>query len=229
MMLLSGVSNRFANSLPMELIRSASDLDAALDALIAHDPALAPLAARVRPLPLREAQPGFAALARIIIAQQVSARVADVLDGRLNGLVPNLAPAAFLDAGEEVWRQAGLSRPKQRALAATAEAILCGALDLADAAAMSAEDAIQAMTTVKGIGPWTAEVYLLFACGHPDVFPSRDLALQVAVQGHFGWPERPKDRAVAEAARRWAPLRSVSARLMWAVYGLDRGLPPPVA
>lgn len=210
-------------------LRSTDALDAALTALTDLDPALAPLAARARPLPLRRAEPGFAALARIIIAQQVSARVADVLDERLNGLIPGLSPERFLDAGGDVWRQAGLSRPKQRALAASATAVIEGRLDLDAVASQPAAEAIAAMTQVKGIGPWTAEVYLLFACGHPDVFPARDLALQVAVQDHFGWDTRPDEKRVIETARRWAPLRAVAARLMWAVYGLDRGLPPPVS
>ncbi|NJR13571.1 MAG: DNA-3-methyladenine glycosylase 2 family protein, partial [Phyllobacteriaceae bacterium] len=131
-------------------------------------------------------------------------------------------------AGPEAWRQAGLSRPKQKTIAAAAQAVLAGELDLDALALGDAESAIAAMTRIWGIGPWTAEVYLLFAGGHADVFPARDLALQIAVGEHLGLAARPDERQVALLAEDWKPLRSIAARLMWAVYGLDRGLAPPL-
>lgn len=211
-----------------EPIRDEAALAMALEELVRRDPRLAPHAGRAAPLPLRKAEPGFAALARIIIAQQVSARVADVLSLRLAGLVNPLTPEAYLAAGPDSWAAAGLSRPKQKALAAVAQAVCEGRLDLHALCHRPAEEAVAEMTVLWGVGRWTAEVYLLFAAGHPDVFPARDLALQAAVQDCFGLQARPAEAELIALAETWAPLRSVAARLFWAVYGLDRGLPPPL-
>ena len=209
-------------------IRSADDLATALDRLGEVDPALVPLIGRARPLPLRDAEPGFASLARIVVAQQVSARVADVLFSRLKAEIEPLTPAGYLAAGPEAWRAAGLSRPKQKTLAALSEAVLAGALDPVALCDLDAEEAIARMTAVWGVGRWTAEVYLLFVAGHADIFPARDLALAAAVADHVGLGARPGETELAAIAESWRPLRSVAARLFWAIYGLDRGLPPPM-
>lgn len=211
-----------------ETLRTPDDLDVALTRLVDIDPRFAPLAARARPLPLRLAQPGFAALARIVISQQVSAAVAEVLFRRLETAAGEVTPQRWFALGEDGWRAAGLSRPKQKTICAIARAVQDDGLDLAAICQADAAEAIRELTAIWGVGPWTAEVYLLFAGGHPDVFPARDLALQIAVTDHFALPDRPGPEALSDFARAWSPLRSVAARLLWAVYGLDRGMAPPL-
>jgi DNA-3-methyladenine glycosylase II len=210
-------------------IRSAKDLELALGDLVALEPRFASHATRARPLPLREASPGFAALARIIVSQQVSATAAEAIWRRLEGVIGEVTPQSFLNAGPEAWREGGLSRPKQKTIAASAEAVLDKQFDLETLCYENAETAIEAMTKVWGVGRWTAEVYLLFAGGHPDVFPARDLALQIGLQECFDLEARPDEKTAIAMTNQWAPLRSVAARLIWAIYGLNRqssaGLP----
>jgi DNA-3-methyladenine glycosylase II len=192
------------------------------------DPSLELCAAEVRPLPLRAAGPGFASLARIIVSQQVSALAADAIWRRLEAATGPVTASGFLAAGEDAWRAGGLSRPKQKTIAAAARAVLDGSLDLDRVATMEAGEAVAAMTAVWGIGRWTAEVYLLFAEGHRDVFPARDLALQIALQECCGLDARPGEAETMAFAERWQPLRSVAARLLWAAYGFNRRKPAPL-
>jgi DNA-3-methyladenine glycosylase II len=200
-------------------IETEADIDAGLDALCRADRRLRPVRERAGRVPLRRMAPGFASLASIIIAQQVSRASADAILARLNGLMEPLTPAGILDAADDLFRQAGVSRPKQRTLVAAAHAIAEGRLDLDHAFAMDAEQAAAAMTAVPGIGPWTAECYLLFASGHPDIFPAGDIALQAAVAHAFELAERPKGGELTVIAEPWAPWRGVAARLFWAYYG----------
>ncbi|RWF62323.1 MAG: DNA-3-methyladenine glycosylase 2 family protein, partial [Mesorhizobium sp.] len=118
---------------------------------------------------------------------------------------------------EAMFREAGLSRPKQRGLVAVAQAVVDG-LDLDHLCLLDATDAITAMIKVSGIGPWTAEVYLLFAAGHPDVFPARDVALQSAVGHALGIDPRPPEKTLIQLAESWSPWRGVASRLFWAYY-----------
>jgi len=128
--------------------------------------------------------------------------------------------------------EAGLSRPKQRTLTALATAICNGGLDLDRTGALPAEEAIRYLTAIHGIGPWTAEIYLLFCIGHPDIFPAGDLALQVAVGQALGLETRPSHREVTRIAESWAPWRGIAARLFWAHYRTIAGreaAPTPTA
>lgn len=204
-------------------IESVTDIAAGLDHLIEADARLATVAAEVENVPLRRTSPGFASLAEIVVSQQVSKQSAEAITARLTRLVDPLTPENFMDAGEDAWREAGLSRPKQRALAAVCAAVAEGDLDLHGLCAVEAEHAITAMTAVHGIGPWTAEVYLLFAAGHRDIFPAGDLALQAAAADLLALTERPTDKALRELAESWAPWRGVAARLLWAWYGQRAG------
>jgi DNA-3-methyladenine glycosylase II len=143
--------------------------------------------------------------------------------GRLSALCDPLTPEAIAAASDDLFRAAGLSRPKQRTLRAVAGAVLGEGLDLAALCALDADEAIGRMTALHGIGPWTAEIYLLFAAGHPDIFPSRDVALQSAVGHALGIAPRPAAPALAALAESWAPHRGVAARLFWAYYRQMRG------
>lgn len=206
----------------MERIVSQANIETALDALCAADVRLRRIRAEAGPVPLRLAKPGFASLVSIIIGQQVSRASADAIHGRLLGLLGEPDAAAVLSASEEVFRTAGVSRPKQRTLVAAAVAVADGRLDLHGLCTAEPGDAVAAMTAISGIGPWTAECYLLFAAGHPDIFPVGDIALQAAATEAFDLPERPARRDFARMSEPWSPWRSTAARLLWAYYGRRR-------
>ncbi|MFD2236698.1 DNA-3-methyladenine glycosylase family protein [Aureimonas populi] len=200
------------------MIRDENDIAAALVALEAADPRLGPVIARAGTVPLRRSAGGLGGLCATIVAQQVSRASADAIFARLSAAVDLSDHRALLAATDETLVAAGLSRAKQRTLRAIAAAVADGRLDLAGLAQAEAGAAIGEMTAVHGIGPWTAECHLLFAHGHPDVFPAGDLALQIAVAHGLGLAERPKEKALRREAERWAPHRAVAARLFWAYY-----------
>jgi DNA-3-methyladenine glycosylase II len=207
----------------MRRIDTLDDIAEGLSELIGTHPELAAIAERAGPLPLRRSEPGFASLASIVVSQQVSRASADSMWRRLNELVQPLTPVTYLAAGEDIWRAAGLSRAKQATLERISRAILAGELDLAALTEVPIQDAIEQMTRVKGIGPWTAEVYLLFSAGHADVFPSGDVALQHAYAHAYGESARPDSKSLRAFAERWSPWRGVAARLLWAYYAATRG------
>jgi DNA-3-methyladenine glycosylase II len=203
-------------------IDTLDDISAALEELCHIDPRLAAIRAVAGEVPLRRSPPGFASLASIVVSQQVSTASARAIFSRFERLVDPLTAAGVLAAGDETFRAAGLSRPKAKALRAVAGAIAAG-LDLDRLAMLDAGAATALLTAVPGIGPWTAEVYLLFAVGHPDVFPAGDVALQTAVGHALGMAERPGEKALAQIAESWRPWRGVASRLFWAYYRAIRG------
>ncbi|WP_018429658.1 DNA-3-methyladenine glycosylase [Hoeflea sp. 108] len=203
-------------------ISNIDDINSGLDALVALDPRLEAVRAIAGEVPLRLTEPGFASLASIIVSQQVSTASAKAIFGRFSTLVDPLTPQGLLAAGEGVFREAGLSRPKQKTLLAVARAAADG-LDLDDLCRLDAREAMATMVAISGIGPWTAEVYLLFAAGHPDIFPARDVALQSAVGHALGIDPRPGEKALIRLAESWAPWRGVASRLFWAYYRETRG------
>lgn len=207
----------------MARIESLDHIREGLAELQRLDPRLTAVCAVAGDVPLRLRSPGFESLASIIVAQQISRASADAIFGRLSGLVSPLTGAGLLAAEDAVFRQAGLSRPKQLALLAISEAVVGDRLDLDGIVALDADDAVEAMTKVRGVGTWTAEVYLLACAGHPDVFPARDVALQSAVGHAFGLAMRPDAKSLARTAESWAPWRAVAARLFWAYYARIKG------
>lgn len=208
----------------MQPIAGIEDVEAGLAALLAEDPSLAEVAAIAGPLPLRLSEPGFAGLAHIVVAQMVSRASADAIWGRLviasGGAV---SAGRYLELGPEHLQGVGLSRAKASTLVGLAAAVTAGDLDLEALARAPAETAIGALTAMPGIGPWTAEVYLMFCGGHPDVFPAGDVALRIAVGRALGHDVRPEIADVRAIAQRWAPWRSVAARLFWAYYARHTG------
>lgn len=213
----------------MRRIRTEADIEEGLDALMALDPRLASIRAQAGVVPLRLSAPGFASLVSVVVSQQISRASADAIMGRLRLRLDPLTPASVADAPDEAWREIGMSRPKQKALAAIGAAVAAGTLDLASLDDADAREAIGRMTAIHGIGPWTAEVYLLFAAGHPDIFPARDVALQSAVGWALGIDPRPGERELIRIAESWSPWRGVAARLFWAYYREKRGreaIPP---
>jgi len=208
----------------LNVIQDADDIEEALTALLAADPRLAPVLAVAGEVPLRRRPGGFAGLARIITAQQISDAAADAIWARLTAAVDPLTAEALLAAGEDRLKAAGLSRPKIRTLTGIAEAC-CDGFDPDRLRALPPEEAIAEMVALHGIGRWTAEVYLLFCCGHPDVFPAGDLALQSAVAMAFGRDKRPTEKELRAIAQGWSPWRAVAARLLWAYYRARRRAP----
>ena len=168
--------------------------------------------------PLRRREPGFAGLAWIVVGQQVSTASANAIFARLNTAFPQLDPESIAAAADGQLRACGLSSPKMKTLRAIARAMLDGALDLAALARSSAEDAHAALCAVHGVGPWTADIFLLFCLGHPDAWPAGDLALQEAARLALRLPRRPDTKRLEKIGERWRPHRSVAARLLWAYY-----------
>jgi DNA-3-methyladenine glycosylase II len=206
----------------MKRISGLDDIAEGLNALCAADPRLAAVRAIAGDVPLRLSEPGFGSLASIIVSQQVSRASADAIFGRFVKLVDPLTPEGVLGAGEAIFREAGFSRPKQRAMIAAADAVADG-LDLIHLCDLDADDAIRHLTAVPGIGLWTAEVYLLFSAGHPDIFPARDVALQSAVGHALGLESRPGEKVLIGIAESWSPWRGIASRLFWAYYRETRG------
>jgi DNA-3-methyladenine glycosylase II len=165
--------------------------------------------------PLRNVEPGFPALLRSIVGQQVSIRAAASIWQKLLQSTDPLSPETFLAAGDEALRAAGLSGQKIRYGQALAAAVLDGTLNLAAIPEMSDEEAIAELIKAKGIGRWTAEIYLMFALGRADILPSSDLGLIVAAQALKGLADRPTPPQLAEMALAWRPWRSVASLILW--------------
>lgn len=202
----------------MRRIDSCEDIEAGLAALAASDARLARVIEQAGPVPLRRKPPGYAALAEIVVSQMVSKASADAQWRKLEAVAGEISPEAIVKLSPEALRAAGLSRAKAATLCRVGMAVIEGNLDLDHLCASDARQAIGVMTAIKGVGPWTAEVYLLFCAGHPDVFPSGDVALQNAAAHALGLDERPQAKALAALAEQWSPWRGVAARLLWAYY-----------
>lgn len=199
----------------MSLRITDETLPAALADLGRRDPDVARALAAVGPPPLRYRPPGFATLLRIIVAQQVSLASAQAIWDRLEAACRPLEPAALLRFDEDALRALGLSRQKAHYARSLAGLLGDGALDLAALEALDDEAAIRALTRVKGLGRWSAEVYLLFSLGRPDVWPADDVGLMIGAQRLKGLAARPDAKAMRTLAEPWRPLRGVAARLLW--------------
>jgi len=190
----------------------------ALEALAAADADIAVAYGRCGLPPERGSAPGFAGLIRMIAGQQVSVASARAIIQRLEARVDPLTAEVFLAASDDDLRAAGFSRPKVRYGRLLAEAIAGGALDIDGLAGLDDEAAIVALTSVKGIGRWTAEIYLLFALRRPDVLPAGDLALCVAAQHLKKLDARPDPKTMRTLGEAWRPHRSAAARFLWHLY-----------
>ncbi len=173
--------------------------------------------------PLRRDPGGFKGLCHIVVGQMVSLASADAIWGRL---VPRLDPfdaATMLALSEADLRGAGLSGPKIRTLRAVATAIETGKLDFDKLTAVDDAAVRETLMAISGIGPWTADIYLLFCLGRTDAFASGDLALQVAAEHLFALDGRPSPKELDAIAERWRPWRGVAARQLWAYYRIIKG------
>ncbi|MEA2877808.1 MAG: DNA-3-methyladenine glycosylase [Hyphomicrobiales bacterium] len=199
-------------------IHTEADLDAAIAALVAADPRWAAVAERSGRPPLRRREGGFAGLAQIIMGQQVSTASAAAIYSRLIAIADPFDHHAVLRARKDKLLRVGLSNAKVKTLKAIAKAIDSGAVDLHALAALPADDAHAALVALHGIGPWTADIYLLSCIGHADAWPAGDLALQEAARIAFNLPTRPTAKDMGPLAERWRPWRAVAARLLWTYY-----------
>ena len=152
----------------------------------------------------------FSVLVSSILGQQLSVKAAETIEGRVMGALGPHVPEVLANATIEELREHGLSRSKASYVIGMAEAFRVGEINPHELARAETEDVIQQLTSLKGIGPWTAEMFLIFGMGHPDVWSPGDLGLRNAVWAHFG-----EDANVREIADRWRPYRSYAALYLW--------------
>jgi len=188
--------------------RLLSGMDA--DLAVAH--------AAVEPFEWRIRQSGFVGLVRMIIEQQVSVAAADAIWRRFESGVGNVAAKDLIKFNVETLKSFGLSRPKAAYVLGIADAEESGAIEFAHLNELRDEEAIEKLTALKGVGRWTAEVYLMFCEGRTDLFPAGDLALQEGFRLAARKRRRPSEKALYARAERWRPNRGVAANLLWSYY-----------
>jgi len=203
-------------------LASADDIRTAVTALRRACPTMRRLHDLVGDPPLRRQAAGFRGLAGIVVAQQLSAASAAAIWRRTVGVVKPFQPEVMAALSDAELRGAGLSRPKVRTLRAVSEAVINGTLDFKRLRHASDADLREALTAVSGIGPWTADIYVMFCLGRPDAFAPGDLALQLSAQSAFSLKSRPDASEIEALAERWRPWRSVAALLLWSYYAHDR-------
>jgi DNA-3-methyladenine glycosylase II len=205
-------------------------LDKAVDALRVLDlsTVTALLAAGGPPL-LRHRAPGFEGLAWIVVSQQVSTASARAIFNRLKTTLGAIEAPAVAAMSDPDLRANGLSTPKCRTLRAIAAAIESGHLDFSALAGCPADDARAALVAIHGVGPWTADIFLLFCLGHPDAWPAGDLALREAARVILDLPDRPDEKTLRVIGERWRPWRGAAAYLLWSAYNARRSPATAVA
>ncbi|UZK64629.1 DNA-3-methyladenine glycosylase family protein [Sphingomonas sp. M1-B02] len=200
---------------------TADQLQHSIDALAKVEPAFAAGLQRAGYPPERIRDPGYETLLRTIVGQQVSVAAAASIWNKLAGLLGDLTdPATVAAAADETLRAAGLSRQKASYARSLAEEVSSGRLDLASLPADD-EEAIAALTHIKGIGRWSAEIYLLFAEGRADIWPAGDLAVQIEIGRMLGLAERPSEKQLRALSEPWRPHRGAAAIFAWHHYKTD--------
>ena len=212
------------------VLQSDADLTAALAILAAADARLAKLINIAGRPALRRRPAGFPGLCAIICAQQLSTASAAAIWGRLAAAFDPFHHDALRRARTAKLARIGLSKPKIKTMKAIGNAMAKGTIDLDALAAMAADDAHGALTALHGVGPWTADIYLLFCLGHADAWPAGDLALQEAARLAFALKRRPLAKEMVKLAEPWRPWRGVAAHLLWNYYrAVKRRDPVPVS
>jgi DNA-3-methyladenine glycosylase II len=173
---------------------------------------------RLGPPPMWDREPGFATLIHIILEQQVSLASARSCFDKLLAIVDELTPALLLELDDDTFKKAGFSRQKTEYARILAGALNDGELDLDGLADLPDEEVRERLMSLKGIGRWTADIYLLMALGRTDVWPVGDLALVVAAQRVKRLDARPSPQEFGALGDAWRPWRSVAARLLWHHY-----------
>ena len=201
---------------------SQADLDDAIHVLVKQDPRLKPILELTGMPALRRREPGFVGLAHIICGQQLSTASAAAIWGRLSAAFDPLDAEAIRRARTDRLGRLGLSAAKIKTLKALARDIQGERVNLDVLANEDADAAHNTLTALHGIGPWTADVYLLFCLGHGDAWPAGDLAVQEAVKVGLGLTTRPTAKQMAPLAEPWRPLRGAAAHLWWSYYRVLR-------
>src|SRR5215213_1510659 len=199
-------------------LHTDADLHKSLKRLVKADPRLARILEKAGRPNLRRRPAGFPGLCAIVVSQQLSTSSARAIWGRLQAAFDPFQHDEVRRARAPKLARLGLSRPKIKTLKAISAAVSKGAIDLDALAGMQADDAHKALVALHGIGPWTADIYLLFCLGHADAFPAGDLALQEAARIAFGLKTRPDAKKLVALAEAWRPWRGVAAHLLWAYY-----------
>ena len=200
------------------MVRTRDSIRIAVDALAAREPAFARVVEQFGVPEPRHSERGTQTLLRTIVGQQVSVAAARAMWTKLEaafGSPPDLT--ALLGASDEELRAAGMSRQKSGYIRSLAQLVISGELDL-EALPQDNEEAIALLTRIKGIGRWSAEIYLLFAEGRPDVWPAGDLAVQIEIGRLLGLPDKPSEKHLREVAEAWRPYRGAAAVLAWHSY-----------
>jgi len=199
-------------------LNTQADLDSAVTALVKHDPRLKPILDLTGMPALRRREPGFAGLAHIVCGQQVSTASAAAIWARVSGAFNPFHHDALRKARADRLGRLGLSAAKIKTLKNLARELAAERLNLEVLAEEDADAAHNTLTRLHGIGPWTADVYLLFCLGHGDAWPAGDLAVQEAVKIGLGLKTRPTAKQMAPLAEPWRPLRGAAAHLWWSYY-----------
>jgi DNA-3-methyladenine glycosylase II len=195
-----------------------SSLHVAVDELARRDPDLARIVDRIGPPPLWAREPGFPSLVLLILEQQVSLASARAAFNRLEAAIGAVTPAGMLSLSDDELRGVGFSRQKSGYARALASAIQSGEFAFDSLAELDDDGVRRVLTARKGIGPWTAEIYLLMVLRRPDAWPVGDLALATAAQQVKGLAQRPTPADLTALAEGWRPWRAVAARLLWHHY-----------
>jgi len=201
---------------------TTESLRAAASALAARDPHLAAIHRIHSTPPMWARRPGFPTLLRIVLEQQVSLVSARAMFGRLKVNIEPFNAEGFINAGEMHLRSLGVTRQKAHYCIQVAQAFINGHLE--SIGRMNDEDAHAKLLSVKGVGPWTANIYLLMALRRPDIWPDRDVALASAVARLRKLKTRPSFPELAKIAESWRPYRSVAARMLWQYYLAERDM-----
>jgi DNA-3-methyladenine glycosylase II len=199
-------------------IHTDAELAAAMTALVAQDPRLVPVLNKAGMPALRRRPAGFEGLCRIVCGQQLSTASAAAIWGRVAAQFDPFHHDALRRSRHDRLARLGLSRPKIKTLKSIGAAIAKGHIDLDAVGRMEADQAHAALTALHGIGPWTADIYLLFCLGNADAWPAGDLALQEAARIAFNLRKRPDAERMIKLAEPWRPWRGVAAHLLWAYY-----------
>lgn len=199
-------------------IDSQSDISLAVLDLKKRDPKLIPLIDELSHIPLRRTEAGFEGLANIVTSQLISRAAADAIWERLKTHFGVLAAENIIQLTEQDLKNLGLSGAKARTLLGTAEKLTNQPNFLTSLELYTADKALKELMSLKGVGPWTAEVYLISCCGHPDIFPAGDVALRTAAGHAFFEGVQPDQKSLREYSKKWAPWRSIAARILWAYY-----------
>jgi DNA-3-methyladenine glycosylase II len=199
-------------------LHTEADLQAGLAELVVADPRLGPIAEKAGAFSLRRREPGFPGLCAIVCGQQLSTASAAAIRARLFAAFDPFHHDTLRRARADKLRRLGLSAPKIKSIREIGKAVAKGRIDLTAVRNMDADEAHTALTALHGVGPWTADIYLLFCLGHADAFPSGDLAVQESARLALGLRKRPDSKALAKIAEAWRPWRGVAAHLLWAYY-----------